>query len=133
MDITSTGSGTAHVYLWSGPDGPIPVYLSSCPAPTAAGTPAEIADYGLSACAITDGGIAPWGTDMAGRVVRDKSVAVTAGTQRVSIPVDAAARDRLARDGSALVSYETTADEVQALDLPLGDQGQQAGAARRRG
>jgi LmbE family N-acetylglucosaminyl deacetylase len=119
MDITSTGSGDARIFLWSGQEGAIPVYLSSCPAPTSESTLEEVADYGLSACAVTDGGIAAWGPDMAGRIVRRKTVAVTSGSQHVSIPLDAAARAALVRDGSALVSYETPADEVQALDVPL--------------
>ncbi len=44
---------------------------------------------------------------------------MTAGTQHVTIPLDAAGRAKLAADGTALVSYLTPADEVQALALPL--------------
>ena len=46
-----------------------------------------------------------------------------AGRQTVRIPLDAAAHARLRADGSALVSFETPDDEVQALDVRLGGKG----------
>jgi hypothetical protein len=119
LDITSTGTGTARVYLWSGLTGSIPVYTSSCPAPTSQSSLADLASYGLDACAVTDGGYPAWGTDQSGRVVDSRTIAVTSGTQHVTIPLDAAGRAKLAKDGKALVSYLTPADEVQAFALPL--------------
>ena len=56
---------------------------------------------------------------MSGRVVRDVEVAVSSGMQRVTIPLDADAFAKLAADGSALLSFETPNDEVQALDIAL--------------
>ena len=47
------------------------------------------------------------------------TVAVAAGKQKVTIPLDAATYAKLAADGSALISFETPNDEVQALDIPL--------------
>jgi hypothetical protein len=114
FDFTSTRPGTAHFFLWSGVEAYIPVWLTSC-APETNPPP----DYGLSACSPSDGGIPPWAPDMSGRVIRDVSVAVTGGRQRVSIPLDAAAYDRLAADGSALIGVETANDEVQAFDISL--------------
>ncbi len=70
LDLTSTGSGTARVYLWSGLTGSIPVYTSSCAAPTSASSLLDLASYGLDACNVTDGGYPAWGTDQSGRVVR---------------------------------------------------------------
>ncbi|MES1193638.1 MAG: PIG-L family deacetylase, partial [Solirubrobacterales bacterium] len=119
LDITSTGSGTARVYLWSGLTGSIPVYTSSCPAPTSESTLEELASYGLDACNVADGGYPAWGTDQSGRVIASEVVSMDAGTQHVRIPLDAAGRAKLAKDGSALVSYLTPDDEVQAFDLPL--------------
>jgi hypothetical protein len=117
LDLVATGAGTAHVYLWAGDHGAIPVFLSSCAVPT---DPVQIKDYGLSACAPTDGGIPPWSPDMSGRVVRALDVPISgAGTTHVSIPLDAAAYEKLAGAGSALVSFETANDEVQALALGL--------------
>ena len=116
FDITASGPGTARVFLWAGDHGAIPVFLSSCPFPT---DPAQIPDYGLSACAITDGGIPPWSPDMSGRVIRSMEVPVSAGVNHVSIPLDAAAYSALAAKGSALISFETAADQVQAFDVPL--------------
>ena len=114
IDITAQGSGRAHVFLWSGVEGYIPVWTTSC-SPAADPPP----DYGLTACADTDGGTPPWSPDMTGRVVADRVVAVTAGTQRITIDLDSAGRAKLAADGSALVSFETSGGEVQAFDLPL--------------
>ncbi len=68
-------------------------------------------------------GTPPWSPDMSGRVVRDQVVAVRAGRQRVRIPLDVAARAKLAADGSALISFETPDGEVQALDVRLGGRG----------
>ena len=50
------GPGTAWVYLWSGVEGHIPVWATSC-------SPADDPppDYGMTACAATDGGVPPWG------------------------------------------------------------------------
>ena len=76
-------------------------------------------DYGFSACAMTDGTIPPWQPDMSGRVVRTLEVAVSSGMQHVTIPLDAGAFAKLAADGSALVSFETPNDEVQAFDIAL--------------
>ena len=122
IDVTSSGSGTAHIFLWNGDKGQIPVFRTSC---SPAVSPAP--DYGLSACALTDGGIPPWSPDMSGRVVRDLEVAVTAGKRTVSIPLDAAAYAKLSTNSSALISFETPQDEVQAFDVPLGVSGDVGG------
>jgi GlcNAc-PI de-N-acetylase/NPCBM-associated, NEW3 domain of alpha-galactosidase len=114
LDLTATGAGTAHVYLWAGNKGYIPVWLTSC-TPQADPPP----DYGFTPCAETDGGIPQWSPDMSGRVKGSATVTLSRGAQRVSIPLDAAARDALAADGSALISFETAAGEVQALDIRL--------------
>ncbi len=122
IDVTSSGSGNAHIFLWNGDKGQIPVFKTSC-SPAVSPSP----DYGLSACALTDGGIPPWSPDMSGRVVRDLKVAITAGKRTVSIPLDAAAYAKLSTNSSALVSFETPADEVQAFDVPLGVSGDVGG------
>jgi LmbE family N-acetylglucosaminyl deacetylase len=114
IELHATGRGRAHVFLWAGEKGYIPVWTTSC-SPATNPPP----DYGLSACAITDGGIPPWGTDMSGRVIRDVVVDVTRSSQTIRIPLDAASRAALERDGSALISFETPAGEVQAFDISL--------------
>jgi hypothetical protein len=114
LELTATGRGTAHVFLWSGVEDYIPVWTTSC---TQAADPPP--DYGMTACAITDGATPPWSPDMSGRVVRDIVVDLTPGRRTVTIPLNPQESARLAGDGSALVSFETPDDEVQALDLPL--------------
>jgi len=52
-------------------------------------------------------------------VVRDVAVNLTRGTKVVNIALTSAQAATLARDGSALISFETPAGEVQALDLGL--------------
>jgi len=120
FDISASGPGTARIYLWGGDHAAIPVYISTCPFPT---DPSQIPDYGLSACATTDGGIPPWSPDMSGRVIRSATVPVAAGVTHVSIPLDSAAYSALAAKGSALISFETAQDEVQAFDVPLAQAG----------
>jgi hypothetical protein len=115
LDLIASGAGSARVYLWSGAKGYIPVWTTSC---SAAADPPP--DYGMTACALSDGGIPPWSPDMSGRVQGSATVALAAGRRHISIPLDAAARARLAQDGSALISFETADDEVQALDVRLG-------------
>jgi LmbE family N-acetylglucosaminyl deacetylase len=113
--IDAPAAGRAHVFLWTGDEGQIPVFNTSC---SIAADPPP--DYGLTACALTDGSIPPWSPDMSGRVVRDLKVDVKAGNTTVTIPLDRAAFDKLAGgDGSALISYESSADEVAAFDVPL--------------
>jgi hypothetical protein len=129
LDITSTGSGTARVYLWSGLTGMIPVWTSGCAAPTSESTLEQLISYGLDACGASDGGYPAWGPDQSGRVIASRTIAVTAGTQHVAIPLDAAGRAKLARDGVALVSYLTPGNEVQALDEPLAQAKLTVGAA----
>jgi hypothetical protein len=90
------------------------VYLTSCP--LAADPPP---DYGFTACAPTDGGIPPWSPDMSGRVVRDATFAVTSGKQKVTITLSSSDYAKLATDGSALISFETPSDAVQAFFIPL--------------
>ncbi|MDX6727140.1 MAG: hypothetical protein QOK49_1945, partial [Baekduia sp.] len=118
LDIDATGPGTAHVFLWNGDKGQIPVFNTSC-SPGADPAP----DYGLTACALTDGSVPAWSPDMSGHVVRDLKVAVTAGKRTVSIPLDAAAYAKLSTNSAALVSFETPNDAVQAFDVPLGVSG----------
>ena len=52
-------------------------------------------------------------------MVRDVVVDLTRGKRTITIPLTAEQSARLARDGSALISFQTPDDEVQALDLPL--------------
>jgi hypothetical protein len=114
LTFTATGAGTAHVFLWSGEKGYIAVWTTSC---TLAQDPPP--DHGMTACSLTDGTTPPWSPDMSGRVVRDVVVNLSRGTRTVTIPLSAQASAALAGDGSALVSFQTADDEVQALDLPL--------------
>ncbi|TCC16770.1 PIG-L family deacetylase [Kribbella sindirgiensis] len=114
VDLTSTGSGSAQLYLWTGLIGAIPVYTTSC---SPADDPAP--DYGLTACAVTDGGTPPWSPDMSGHVVNHAATPITPVSKRVSIPVTPAQRTTLLRDGRLLISYQTPDDKVQAINLNL--------------
>jgi hypothetical protein len=115
FSVLASGPGRARFFLWAGEKGYIPVWVTSC-SPLADPAP----DYGLTACALTDGTVPPWSPDMSGRVVGDRTAEVARGWQSVRIPIDSAAYERLKSDGSALVSFETPDDEVQAFDLRLG-------------
>jgi hypothetical protein len=112
--VRASGPGRARFFLWSGEKGYIPVWVTSC-SPLADPAP----DYGLTACALTDGTVPPWSPDMSGHVAGDTTAQLTAGRHTVRVPIGAADHERLRRDGSALVSFETADDEVQALDLRL--------------
>ncbi len=110
FDINASGPGTARVFLWKGDIAAIPVYQTSCsikadPPP----------DYGLTPCAVSDGGIPPWSPDMSGHQMAEVTINVHAGRQQVSIPLDA----RSPAPQRALVSFETPQNEVQAFDIPL--------------
>lgn len=112
LDLVSGGSGTAHVFVWSGTVGYIPVYTTSCskqadPPP----------DYGMTACAISDGGIPPWSPDMSGHVLGDSTVQVHAGRQHVSVPLEPSEARQFRRDGRVLVSFVGDGGGVQALDV----------------
>jgi VCBS repeat-containing protein len=114
VDLTATGSGSAQLYLWTGLIGAIPVYTTSC---SPAADPAP--DYGLTPCAVTDGGTPPWSPDMSGHVVNHTPAQITPETEHLSIPITAAQRSTLLGDGRLLISYQTPNDEVQALDIKL--------------
>jgi LmbE family N-acetylglucosaminyl deacetylase len=114
VDVTlhSTGAGTAHVFLWSGDHTYIPVWTSSC-----ASDPGE---QGFTPCAATDGAATPWGTNMSGYLIADSQVSVSAGTKHVSIPISSTQYQALKKQGSALISFRTAANAVQAFDRRLG-------------
>ncbi|WP_350278800.1 PIG-L family deacetylase [Kribbella sp. HUAS MG21] len=114
VDLTATGSGSAQLYLWTGLIGAIPVWTTSC-SPEADPAP----DYGMTPCAVTDGGVPPWSPDMGGHVVEHQAAQITPETERLTIPITAAQRSALLRDGRLLISYQTPNDQVQALDLQL--------------
>jgi hypothetical protein len=112
LDLVSGGSGTAHVFAWSGTVGYIPVYTTSCskqadPPP----------DYGMTACAISDGGIPPWSPDMSGHVLGDSIVQVSPGRRHVSISLGPSEARQFRRDGRILVSFLGDDGGVQALDV----------------
>ena len=109
--LHATGSGKARIYLWSGDPGQIPVFTTTCDEPAP--------DYGLTPCGTSDGGIPPWSPDQSGRVVDSKEVDITPGDPVVTFGLDADQRARLQHDGSALISFETDDDTVQAFDVPL--------------
>jgi hypothetical protein len=114
FDVTAAGPGRARFFLWGGDHGNIPVFSTSC---ALADDPAP--DYGMTPCAITDGGIPQWSPDMSGRVIRRLVVAVSSGTQHLSIPLDASAYAKLSAVGSALVSFAAVDGGGQAFDIPL--------------
>jgi len=51
---------------------------------------------------------------MGGHAVRSVTVAVSAGAKHVTIPLDAAAYSALT-NGTAIVSFQTPANQVQAI------------------
>jgi hypothetical protein len=106
--------GTARLFLWTGAIGAIPVYTTSC---SPAADPAP--DYGLTPCAVTDGGYPPWSPDLSGHLVKQVSQQLTSGVKHISVPLTTAQRDRLAADGRLLVSFETALNQVQAFDVRL--------------
>jgi len=114
VDVTlkATGKGRAHIFLWSGDHTYIPVWTSSC-----ASDPGE---QGFTPCSASDGVATPWGTNMSGFLIKDSVVQISAaGTQHVSIPIDSAGYQALQKQGSALISFQTPANEVQAFDQNL--------------
>jgi LmbE family N-acetylglucosaminyl deacetylase len=120
VQLKANGNGTAQIFLWSGDPYAIPVFLTSCAYPT---DPVQVRDYGLSACSTTDGGIPPWSPDMSGRVVDHVTVDFDKKkgkeVEKVKISLTQAQYDKLAGNGSVLISFETPNDEVQALYAPV--------------
>jgi len=114
IDIDAAGPGTLHAFLYDGEKGYTPVWNTSCD-PASDPPP----DYGLTACAVTDGSVPAWSTDMSGRVVADVRRAITAGHQVITLPVSEAGALKIASGGSALVAFQTPQDEVQAFDAPI--------------
>ncbi|MEV6288185.1 PIG-L family deacetylase [Kribbella sp. NPDC051770] len=109
---SSRGSGTARAFLTTGELGAIPVYTTSClsdPPP----------DYGLTPCAVTDGGIPPWAPDMSRHLVTQSTKQLTRGVQHWSVPLTPAQLTKLKASGRLLLSYETPDNKVQAFDLKL--------------
>jgi hypothetical protein len=61
---------------------------------------------------------------MSGRVVEDVTVEISKkGKEKVKISLDKAQYEKLAADGSVLISFETPNDEVQAFYFPLDPKG----------
>jgi|GEM_PF-422670 len=120
MDLGTLGLGKAQVFLWHGLTGYIPVFTSSCAAPTTESSLTDLAEWGFGACAATDGGFPDW-TDMSGRVVRKDTVDLSRGSAHVSLNLTASQRAALAADGRLLIGYTTAAGEVQAVSLPLAE------------
>ena len=121
VDIDAAGAGhAARCSCTSRPEdgnkGYTPVWNTSCDPAT---NPAP--DYGLSACALTDGTIPPWSPDMSGRVVPTSGRRSTSRRreQTITIPLDEAARAEGRERRSALVAFQTPQDEVQAFDVPI--------------
>jgi hypothetical protein len=108
----ANGPGTARLFLTAGELGAIPVYKTSCPTDPPP-------DYGLTPCAVTDGGIPPWAPDMSGHLVKQSSRELARGVQHWSVPLTAAELGRLKTNGHLLLSYETPQNEVQAFDVKL--------------
>jgi hypothetical protein len=121
FQIDATGPGTAHIFLWAGDHAAIPVFTTSC---SQAADPPP--DYGFTPCAVTDGGIPPWSPDMSGRLAvvgggltGSTDAAIVAGKQKVTIALTPSQYQKLAANGSALISFETPGNQVQAFYIPL--------------
>jgi len=118
FEFDAKGPGTVHIFLWVGDHGAIPVFITSCPFNS---DPTQAKDYGLSACATTDGGIPPWSPDMSGRVLASFEVKLDEKPFKDKLKIDITSREQyeqLRDAGSALISFETPNDEVQALFVP---------------
>ncbi|MGH3406980.1 MAG: NEW3 domain-containing protein, partial [Streptosporangiaceae bacterium] len=111
LSLKASGPGRAHIFLWSGDHSYIPVWRSSC-----ASDPFE---QGFTPCSSSDGQATPWGTNMGGHLIADQVVQMSGGSQTVSVPLTADQYNALKSGGSALVSFETSASQVQAFALPL--------------
>ena len=101
---------------YDGEQGLHPVFNTSCDPAT---NPAP--DYGLSACALTDGSIPPWSPDMSGRVVaRRRKSTITAGQADDHDPARrGGVREARRRAARRWCPSQTPQDEVQAFDVPI--------------
>lgn len=107
--LDSTEAGTARVFLTDGDLTHTPVWTSSC---------AEDV-YGFDACSAEDGAAPPWGSDLGGLLVGSALQDVSTGTSTVTVPVDQAGLDKLAEEGTVLVSYESASGGVNAWSFPV--------------
>jgi hypothetical protein len=76
-------------------------------------------DYGLTACAPTDGTTPPWAPDMMGGIAASGSWSVEPGAAGLALPLSAAAMKKLENGSSLLVSFVNERNEVQAFDVPI--------------
>ncbi len=119
LNLNAAAAGTVRVFLYDpnpqdGNKSYTRVWNTSCNPLT---NPAP--DYGLSACATSDGTTPPWSPDMMGGVLSSGNADVGAGTGSVSMPLNAAAMSKLANGASLLVSFVNGRNEVQAFDVPV--------------
>lgn len=104
-------AGTFHAYLFQGDPSHLPVWTSSCEHPT-----------GFDACADEDGKAAPWGKDMAGRVLAEGEADATDGSLRLKVDPERLAD---AEDTRVLVSYRSDQGEgsTDAWAIPVRSDG----------
>jgi hypothetical protein len=119
LDVSAARPGTVRAFLYyvnprDGNKSYTRVWNTSCNPET---NPPP--DYGLSACAPTDGTTPPWAPDMMGAILSSGSAEVGTGAASVSMPLSAAAMSTLNNGGSLLVSFVNTDDQVQAFDIPV--------------
>ncbi len=113
VTLRSRGHGKARLFAWAGPIGYVPVWRTSC-SPQADPPP----DYGMTPCAVSDGGTPPWAPDMSGHRVGRSSLKVRPGVQHSVLRVTAAEAQRLRADGRVLISFVARSGGVQAIDVP---------------
>ena len=109
VQLDALEAGTVRVFLWDGDLSFIPVWTTSC----------EGDEYGFDACSAEDGAAPPWGEDMGGRLVGSAVKEIGTGTSSMTLPLDAAAIERLSSEGTVLISYESASEGVNAWAYPI--------------
>lgn len=109
VSLDASEAGTTRVFLWDGDLSFIPVWTTSC----------EGDEYGFDACSAEDGAAPPWGDDMGGRLVGSAVEEIGTGTSTMTLPLTDAEVDRLATEGTVLISYESTSEGVNAWAFPI--------------
>lgn len=110
IQVAATEGGTLRAYAYSGDPAMTPVWVSSC----------EGDDLGFSTCALPeDLATPPWSPDMGGRLLGSEVMDLGLGSSTVVLTLGSGGAQRLAVEGSVLISYESADGAVNAWHYPV--------------